>query len=399
MVKQVTKKGNEEAIKRALESGRSHDDIAADLADDGLLNNSHLLGSTERLIESNGETQDVIERATETAQKLQKLLTAIIPILVLIAGSGLELGGVIDVTPAGEGDDWMWEDDDTYYPDPVRYGCTDPGANNYDETAEADDGSCRFPPQNHEPHVDITQMESSLTPDGDMKMEMFLVVDGYFEEDIGLWWAVTHDGEQRPELDRHTEENPSDTGHVEEYWHELEDGEWVVRIRAYYPEGELMDDETFPAIILQNDEPEPVEGCTDEEAENYDEEAEEDDGSCTYPEPEPCEPEYYDAYVSYTDNNTTGIQFTYDVDISCNEEQEVTVQFLAYVNGSGHGEAPYNYTTDTYNTTYQDWDSRTVFLSDFENGSYDIYAYLINEDGQMIKEFKWFDVEMKARDE
>ena len=161
-----------------------------------------------------------------------------------------------------------------------------------------------------------------------------------------------------------------------------------------------MDDETFPAIILQNDEPEPVEGCTDPEADNYDEEAEEDDGSCTYPEPEPeCEPEYYDAYVTYTDNNTTGIQFTYDVDISCDEEQEVTIQFLAYVNGSGHGEAPYNYTTDTYNTTYQEWDSRTVFLSDFENGSYDIYAYLINEHGQMIKEFKWFDVELKARDE
>ena len=394
--------GNEEAIKRALASGRSHEDIAKDLADDGLLNNSHLLGSTERLIESNGETQDVIERATETAQKLQKLLTAIIPILVLIAGSGLELGGIIDVTPAGEGDDdeWFWQDNnDPHYPHIPRLGCTDYNALNYDETAEVDDGSCNYP-HHVEPSVDITQIESSLTPDGDMKMEMYLVVEGHFENDIGLWWAVQHNGEQRPEYDRHTEEYPGDTGHVEEYWSDLEDGEWVVRIRAYYPEGELMDDETFPAIILQNDEPEPVEGCTDPEADNYDEEAEEDDGSCTYPEPEPeCEPEYYDAYVTYTDNNTTGIQFTYDVDISCDEEQEVTIQFLAYVNGSGHGEAPYNYTTDTYNTTYQEWDSRTVFLSDFENGSYDIYAYLINEHGQMIKEFKWFDVELKARDE
>ena len=370
--------GNEEAIKRALESGRSHDDIAKDLADDGLLNNSHLLGSTERLIESNGETQDVIERATETAQKLQKLLTAIIPILVLIAGSGLELGGIIDVTPAGDGDDdeWFWQDNnDPHYPHIPRLGCTDYNALNYDETAEVDDGSCDYP-HHVEPSVDITQIESSLTPDGDMKMEMYLVVEGHFEDDIGLWWAVQHDGEQRPEYDRHTEEYPGDTGHVEEYWSDLEDGEWVVRIRAYYPEGELMDDETFPAIILQNDEPEPE------------------------PEPEPdCEPEYYDYYVGYTDNNTTGLQFTYDVDISCDEEQEVTIQFLAYVNGSGHGEAPYNYTTDTYNTTYQDWDSRTVFLSNFENGSYDIYAYLINEEGQMIKEDKWLDVEIKARDE
>ena len=77
----------------------------------------------------------------------------------------------------------------------------------------------------------------------------------------------------------------------------------------------------------------------------------------------------------------------------------MTIQFLAYTNGSGHGEAPYNYTTDTYNTTYQDWDSRTVYLSDFENGSYDIYAYLINEEGQMIKELIWWDVNLQMRDE
>ena len=312
--------GNEEAIKRALESGRSHEDIAKDLADDGLLNNSHLLGSTERLIESNGETQDVIERATETAQKLQKLLTAIIPILVLIAGSGLEMGGIIDITPAGGGDDdWAWEDDEYNYPEPVRYGCTDYDAENYDEYAEEDDGTCEY------------------------------------EEEV---WGCTNDAASN-----------------------------------YDPDATHDDGSCEPA-------PQPPRrGCTDDTAENYDDEAEEDDGSCTYPEPEPCEPEYYDYYVSYGDANNTTIEFTYDVDISCDETQGVTVQFLAYVNGSGHGEAPYNYTIDEFNTTYQDWDSRTVMLGNFTNGSYDIYAYLINEHGDMMKESKWFNVQLKARDE
>ena len=113
--------GNEEAIKRALESGRDPEDIAKDLADDGLLNNSHLLGSTERLIESNGETASALDRATVMANKTHKLLTALIPILLLISTTGLELGGIIDITPAGGGDDdWMWEEEE--YPEPMRFG-------------------------------------------------------------------------------------------------------------------------------------------------------------------------------------------------------------------------------------------------------------------------------------
>ena len=43
-------------------------------------------------------------------------------------------------------------------------------------------------------------------------------------------------------------------------------------------------------VMAPEPEPEPVQGCTDQEANNYDETAEEDDGSCTYdeePEPEP----------------------------------------------------------------------------------------------------------------
>ena len=394
--------GNEEAIKRALESGRDPEDIAKDLADDGLLNNSHLLGSTERLIESNGETQDVIERATETAQKLQKLLTAIIPILVLIAGSGLELGGVIDVTPVGDDEDdsgWMWEDDHQY-PDPVRYGCTDYDAENYDEYAEEDDGTCYYE-QEDERHLDIQNHELSLVGDNELKVEFSLEMQGDFCcDDIELVWEIEVNGYYDDGLRRVTLHSYDEEGYIdfEQYWPDMGEGNYHARVEVRWM-NDMWDEETTNGVVIEEEEVPPRRGCTDDTAENYDDEAEEDDGSCTYPEPEPCEPEYYDYYVSYGDANNTTIKFTYDVDISCDETQGVTVQFLAYVNGSGHGEAPYNYTIDEFNTTYNDWDSRTVMLGNFTNGSYDIYAYLINEHGDMMKESKWFNVELKARDE
>ena len=300
-------KALENAKEIAELTGRSTKDVIADILDDGVLNNSIQ------------ENTSAIDRATVTAEKLQKLITAIVPILVLIAGSGLELGGVIDLTPAGEGDDWAWEDDDYYYPEPVRYGCTDYDAENYDETAEEDDGTCEY------------------------------------QEEI---WGCTNDAASN-----------------------------------YNPEATDDDGSCIPA------DEEPIEGCTDGNATNYNEEAEEDDGSCEYPEPEPCEPEYYDYYMGYTDDNKTTLYYSYDVDISCDEEQEVTIQFLVYVANSSHGEEPTNYTIDTYNTTYQDWDVRTLYLGSFSNGTYDVYTYLINAEGEMIKELIWPDIELQMRDE
>ena len=51
-----------------------------------------------------------------------------------------------------------------------------------------------------------------------------------------------------------------------------------------------FDDNTGEESSEKTTEPEPILGCTDSEANNYDSEANEDDGSCEYDEPEP-EPE------------------------------------------------------------------------------------------------------------
>ena len=114
-------------------TGRSKSDIIADLLDDGKLNNSNAIK----------ENTSAIDRATEMAGKTHKLLTAIIPILILLAGSGLELGGIIDLTPAGSGDDeWAWEDDEGNMYNEMYWGCTNDAAVNYDPYANVDDGSC-----------------------------------------------------------------------------------------------------------------------------------------------------------------------------------------------------------------------------------------------------------------
>ena len=45
-----------------------------------------------------------------------------------------------------------------------------------------------------------------------------------------------------------------------------------------------MDSSELEVLNITVTEPEPIEGCTDPEANNYDEDAEEDDGSCEYDE-------------------------------------------------------------------------------------------------------------------
>ena len=53
---------NEDAIKKAMDEGVAAEDIAADLADDGVLNNSHITG-----ILATKENTSAIEKATEAA--------------------------------------------------------------------------------------------------------------------------------------------------------------------------------------------------------------------------------------------------------------------------------------------------------------------------------------------
>ena len=73
----------------------------------------------------------------KSKEKLKTLLTTLIPIFALLMGIGAEGLGVLDLTDWGS--ESIWEDDESY---PMKGGCLDSTANNYDPAADYDDGSC-----------------------------------------------------------------------------------------------------------------------------------------------------------------------------------------------------------------------------------------------------------------
>jgi hypothetical protein len=310
-------------------TGRTKADVIADLLDDGKLNNSNAIK----------ENTSALDRATEMAGKTHKLLTAIIPILILLAGSGLELGGIIDLTPAGEGDEWAWEDDEDEYYQDEYWGCTEKDASNYDPMATIDDGSCYW---ETEAQADIMDIHSSYTENDEMKVEFYLSVSGSFDSDIELVWVVNHDGEERSEYEVTTYENPADAGHQEYYWSDLDAGEWVVTVEAVY-NGELLDEETAGSIFVEEEE-EPEENCT---ASFY----------------------FADAKL-VTGNNTTNMEISWDADWSCDATQYIEVDvWIIYTDN----QTQYYGTYAGYNITAQTGDNKLYTHYDLPvNDSFDV---------------------------
>jgi hypothetical protein len=100
-------------------SGRSEEDVMADLLDDGVLNESN--------------SKDAIERAQEKVDRFHKLLTSLMPLLLVLGGgAGLDAVGIVDVHDIGEDP----------FDDVGRGGCMYEWADNYDSKAVWDDGSC-----------------------------------------------------------------------------------------------------------------------------------------------------------------------------------------------------------------------------------------------------------------
>jgi len=188
----------------------------------------------------------------------------------------------------------------------------------------------------------------------------------------------------------------------------------------------------------------PYYGCTDSIAMNYDLYADTDDGLCEYDhpdhegltcgdshsdqtheewdagnqeeeeepeeeeevveeeEPETCDPIFYSAVVGYGDPNNTTVETTFDIDCSnMGITERVQVQFLAWTNGTNwsNSDGPFNWTQGYYNITEEEWDEHTLILGNFTEGNYDLYLYVILEEGGVAVNREWMNVPIKKQEE
>ena len=379
----------EDALKRADElaeiTGRDKKDVIADLLDDGQLN----MSAGEDI-----DNKDFLDIAQEKADKLKALLMTLLPLFaIIVGGTGFEIFGVTDFSPMGDDDEYQQPYDET-----KLWGCTDPAATNYEDWANEDDDSCDY--EELYQQLDIQNIEISLVGDDELKVEFDLYVEGDFCcDDIELIWDIVVDGMQDEGLQRITYHSYDEEGHIhfEQYWAESSSGNYHSTVSVEWM-NDLWDEETSNSIIIED---EVISGCTDSEADNYNEEATDDDGSCTYPPP-PCQwiiwrGEAGDnatapAIFHNTSANTT--TFRYDIDENKNCGEYTVYVDLFAVNGAGDLVEWVNQSHQIYGQEYEN-DTLTLYNLTC-NREYDLYLYLYDPDLKAADNFVFYNVQREC---
>ena len=267
-------------------TGRDFEDVIADLADDGILNESNkttdadlitqlkeaaeLMSAVQEInkevaentVLNGGDNKtevsvdttlegDIVDRAIASVNRkvveLKKIALIIAPVFLLVSGGSLEALGVINMFGADEEEEDEWDEPYIEY-----WGCTDWDAMNYDEYANMDDGSCEY-------HVYGCTNDAAPNYDEYATMD-----DGSCEPEYQPVYGCMDS-----EAENYDPEATEDDG------------------SCYYP-------------------PDPIEGCTDPDADNYNNEAEQDDGSCEYsPDPDDCTVEIHNHYRGHLNNDAS----------------------------------------------------------------------------------------------
>lgn len=416
-------------LKEAAELITTVQEINKDVSENTVLNGGE--NKTEVTLETTLEG-DIVDRAIQSIQRksenIKKLIITMIPLFLLLTGGGLEAFGVINMMDS--------EADST-----ESYGaCLDPYAENYDQYASWDDGSCDFGVQIFPPCEPDWNYDDYSTQDDDV---LFLKYTFFDENDCDIELeghfsivllrndsATTHQANLNvqftDEIDIEYTFEDLEEGNY--YWElefhtiECEDGscehgaEYILDQKpTFHVEAEVIlgciDDtaNNYYELATQDDgsceyDPEIIEGCTNSTALNYDGNATDDDGTCEYP-PEICGINLYSISLS---SNSTQASVYFDLDCGYNVNNlsgyNVTVQFLVYeLNGTNSGAnatGPITYEVCTHYIEGWKADTIVLTLTNFTtNGvtNYDFYWYAMwtdgNGNGQIIEE-SWLNREL-----
>ena len=252
-------------------------------------------------------------------------------------------------------------------PDPV-YGCTDSNACNYELDATDDDGSCEYPEENFDCDGNClieldcngecggTAVEDCSGECGGVAVEDECgVCDGdgsscavYIELELTTTLdAPIEDEEELEEFEEDFESYmevelglPNGTVEVTNIiFSESREVEVIIEFSVTLTEEELSETDLNPETVEEDIEssvtevedeieeglPEFIEGCTDNTAENYDSNANVDDGSCEYPAQGPDE-------FSFNASTLQAFYFMIDANID-GEALEVGQDYIAAFNG------------------------------------------------------------------
>ena len=252
-------------------------------------------------------------------------------------------------------------------PEPI-YGCTDSNACNYEVDATDDDGSCEYPQENFDCDGNClieldcngecggTALEDCSGECGGVAVEDECgVCDGdgsscavYIELELTTTLdAPIEDEEELEEFEEDFESYmevelglPNDTVEVTNIiFSESREVEVIIEFSVTLTEEELSETDLNPETVeediessvtevedeIQEGLPEFIEGCTDNTAENYDSNANVDDGSCEYPAQGPEE-------FSFNASTLQAFYFMIDANID-GEPLEVGQDYIAAFNG------------------------------------------------------------------
>ena len=403
----------EKATVIADATGRCEGDVLADLLDDGIAN-----------LTAGGDAiaKPFLDKATEQAEKFKKLLTTLIPIIVLLGAVGAEGIGLLDMTSWGNNSMFDEENDPN-----ILWGCMDINAENYDSKVTDDDGSCDFGVQIFPPCDTNWNYEDYSTQEDNvlfLKYTFFSETDcgteleGHFnivllrndsshrdasinvqftdEIEIEYIFDNLSEGNYYWELEFHTIECDDGTcEHGDEY---ILDQKPIFVIEAEVILGCIDESaNNYNESATQDDgsceyDPEIIEGCTNSTALNYNENATVDDDSCEYPPPR-CEIVLYEILMQYN-NNTSWVQYDLDCGTETNDQDgyNVSVQFWNSQNNTS-----LNYTIGYHYIKGYTADIQELCLENLTAGKYDFHwiAIWTDDDGeQRLLEVNWSDIEI-----